>query len=281
MPNLCSSSATMTRVRRPTGSRTSSARAISFSRCRTRAWTSTSRSIANWCGFRAQSGIPLVATNDCHYLTRADARAQEVLHVHPDRQDHVGCASHALRHRPILFQDRRGDGAGIRRTAGSADAHRGHCRALQSPHRAGAQLVPGVSRCPRATPSTAISSVSSREGFAERLPRLEEARQAGTSAAAAGRIRAAPVERDQDDQADALCRLFLDRLGLHPLRARAEHPGGPGPRLGGGQPGQLRAAHHRRRSARNTTCSSSASSIPSAFRCRISTSISACGGAAK
>src|SRR5579864_7023461 len=26
-----------------------------------------------------ESGIPLVATNDCHYLTRADARAQEVL----------------------------------------------------------------------------------------------------------------------------------------------------------------------------------------------------------
>jgi DNA polymerase III subunit alpha len=27
----------------------------------------------------AESGIPLVATNDCHYLTRADSRAQEVL----------------------------------------------------------------------------------------------------------------------------------------------------------------------------------------------------------
>src|SRR6202521_3378984 len=26
-----------------------------------------------------ESGIPLVATNDCHYLTRADARAQEIL----------------------------------------------------------------------------------------------------------------------------------------------------------------------------------------------------------
>ena len=26
-----------------------------------------------------ETGIPLVATNDCHYLTQADARAQEVL----------------------------------------------------------------------------------------------------------------------------------------------------------------------------------------------------------
>src|SRR6185312_5704061 len=26
-----------------------------------------------------ESGIPLVATNDCHYLTRADSHAQEVL----------------------------------------------------------------------------------------------------------------------------------------------------------------------------------------------------------
>jgi len=27
----------------------------------------------------ARTGIPLVATNDCHYLDRQDARAQEIL----------------------------------------------------------------------------------------------------------------------------------------------------------------------------------------------------------
>ncbi|MCK7471548.1 MAG: hypothetical protein MZU95_12835 [Desulfomicrobium escambiense] len=58
--------------------------------------------------------------------------------------------------------------------------------------------------------------------------------------------------------------LLPDRLGLHPLRAGAGHPGGPGPRLGRRQPRRPTPAHHRRRPARSTTCSSSASSTPSA-----------------
>ncbi len=53
--------------------------AISSSKFRTRAWTSTSASIETSCALARETGIPLVATNDCHYLTRADAHAQEVL----------------------------------------------------------------------------------------------------------------------------------------------------------------------------------------------------------
>ena len=71
----------------------------------------------------------------------------------------------------------------------------------------------------------------------------------GRLAPAARRIRAAPLQRNQDDQADALRRLLPDRLGLHPLLARPEYSGRPGPRFGRRKPGQLRAAHHRRRPA--------------------------------
>ena len=50
-----------------------------------------------------ESGIPLVATNDCHYLTQADARAQEVLMCIQTGQNDVGPAADAFRHRPVLF----------------------------------------------------------------------------------------------------------------------------------------------------------------------------------
>ena len=43
-----------------------------------------------------ETGIPLVVTNDCHYLNREDAGGAGGAHVHPDRQDPVrtkpGCA---------------------------------------------------------------------------------------------------------------------------------------------------------------------------------------------
>ena len=64
-----------------------------------------------------------------------------------------------------------------------------------------------------------------REGFAERVPFLEEARQAGLAAAAARGIREAAFRRNQDDHEDALRRLLPDRLGFHPLCARAGHSG--------------------------------------------------------
>ena len=78
-----------------------------------------------------ESGIPLVATNDCHYLTHADARAQEVLLCIQTGKTMSRRAPHEIRHRPVLFQDRGRNGAGVRRTSRGAGAHRGHRRALQ------------------------------------------------------------------------------------------------------------------------------------------------------
>ena len=68
-----------TRAVTPTGCRIFSARGIFSSRCRTKASKSKAASIAISCTLSRETGIPLVATNDCHYLTQSDSHAQEVL----------------------------------------------------------------------------------------------------------------------------------------------------------------------------------------------------------
>ena len=53
-----------------------------------------------------ESGIPLVATNDCHYLTRSDAHAQEVLMCIQTGKTMSDSAADEVRDRSVLFQDR-------------------------------------------------------------------------------------------------------------------------------------------------------------------------------
>jgi DNA polymerase-3 subunit alpha len=67
-----------------------------------------------------------------------------------------------------------------------------------------------------------------RDGFQQRLPRLQQL-------AAAGRLRHTIDEyerrlrlRARDGEADEVSRVLPDRLGFHPLRARAGIPVGPG-----------------------------------------------------
>ena len=120
-----------------------------------------------------------------------------------------------------------------------------------------------------------------RQGFEKRRPRLEAMRTAGA------------LKHDLAEYAERLDReirmiqqmkfsgYFLDRLGLHPLRQIERHSGGPGPRVGGRQPGQLLDGDHRYRSAASTGCCSSASSIRSASACRISISTSTPAAAAR
>ena len=55
-------------------------------------------------------GLPLVATNDCHYLHRDDAKAHEVLLCIQTGKTHGRRIAMALRYRRALRQDARGDG---------------------------------------------------------------------------------------------------------------------------------------------------------------------------
>ena len=63
----------------PTNTRTCSAPRISSSNCRITAWSPTRKVLPLVHRFAADTGIPLVATNDSHYLSKSDARAHEIL----------------------------------------------------------------------------------------------------------------------------------------------------------------------------------------------------------
>ncbi len=82
-----------------------------------------------------------------------------------------------------------------------------------------------------------------------------------------------------DHRADEVSRLLPDRCRLHQMGKGARHSGRAGPRFGRRFAGRLGADDHRYRSACAFRCCSSASSIPNACRCRISTSTSARTGA--
>ena len=64
-----------------------------------------------------ETGIPLVATNDCHYLTRSDSHAQEVLMCIQTGKTMSDTPADEIPHRPVLFQDGRRNGAGVSRIA--------------------------------------------------------------------------------------------------------------------------------------------------------------------
>ena len=75
-----------------------------------------------------------------------------------------------------------------------------------------------------------------RRGFQTRLPQLQDLAAARHAEAHHRRVRAAAVLRNRHDQEDEVPGLLHDRVGLHPLRARAGHPGRSGPRLRRRQP---------------------------------------------
>ena len=130
----------------------------------------------------------------------------------------------ALSRRPVLPEDRRRDGADLRgRVPRGHQQHRAHRRALQRRPERRPRTTCRTSTCPRASRSTATSSTSCARGFAERLERLRTLAVGGIAPPHHRGVRAAARVRDRDDQADAVPGLLPDRLGLHPLRARAGH----------------------------------------------------------
>ena len=127
---------------------------------------------------------------------------------------------------------------------------------------------PRCSRTPRASRRCATSSrpqqapapLRSAGGHDARvLPRRPRARRprrpAARDACARAASRSRPVpraagERARDDLQDGFCRVLPDRLGLHRLRAQADHSRRARPRLRRRLARRVRAAHHRHRSDR-------------------------------
>ena len=63
----------------------------------------------------SETGIPLVATNDAHYIGKDDARAQDIPHLHPDGQDRPGREADADVDAGAVPQEPRRDDAALRR----------------------------------------------------------------------------------------------------------------------------------------------------------------------
>ncbi len=88
-----------------------------------------------------ETGIPLVATNDCHYLSHADARAQEVLLCIQTGKTMSDTHRMKFATDQFFFKTAAGNGAGVRRNSGGAGAHGGDCRPVQRKDRCDAEFV--------------------------------------------------------------------------------------------------------------------------------------------
>ena len=194
--------------------------------------------------------LPLVCTNDVHYLRETDAHPHDILLCIGTGKAFSDPEAAAVRSHAVLPED------GRRRWRRSSRTFpRRWPNTVRIAERCDVRLAEGENFLPNfdvPAPFTLDEYFEHvvREGFEQRLPRLQAAGVDGRAAPHDRRVRAAALVRDRDDQADEVPGLLPDRLGLHPLRARAGHSGRARARVGGRQPGGLLPADHRRRSAR-------------------------------
>ncbi len=165
--------------------------------------------------------------------------------LHPDRQDARRRIAMALRHRRALRQDAGRDGQGVRRRVRRVPQHDGDRAAGR--FRIRVRQVPFPDLPGRAARRSRPGAGSARDGGAgsaacgvARAPR--RIRRGALLRASRPRVAGHPR--------DGLFGLHADRRRLHRLRAQPGHPGRTGPRLGGRQPGLLRAQDNRGRSDR-------------------------------
>jgi DNA polymerase-3 subunit alpha len=131
-------------------------------------------------------GIPLLATNDCHYLTRED-RAPTRSALHPDREDAERPVALEVRHRPALREGHRRPARGVQ---GRPEAIE---NTLQVAKRCDLELKSHDYEFPAYRPTRArrSSSASTRR----RVPGLEERLAAGLRRRARARSPARPRSR--------------------------------------------------------------------------------------
>ena len=186
-------------------------------------------STAGWRRWPRTSGLSLVATNDVHYLRHGD-------HVPHDILLCIGTARNVndrdrLRYHGDQFYLKTGDE--MVQTFGGEFPE-----AISNTVRIAERCNVDLSGTENHLPNFDVPEGFTLDGYFEHIVREGFCRTARTAAHAGRRrlapphdrgVRAAALVRDRDDQADAVPGLFPDRLGLHPLRARAGHRrSGPG-----------------------------------------------------
>ena len=102
-----------------------------------------------------KTGIPLVATNDCHYLNKADARAHEILMCVQQKKTIHDEKRHAPPQRRLLREDAGGDGRLLQaHPRGDGERRAASASCATSTFDLGKTLPAARSTCPTATTPT-------------------------------------------------------------------------------------------------------------------------------
>ena len=163
------------RSKRRRSSATSWGTATSSSRCSTRASRSSWSSTRDWLPIARELNMPLVATNDVHYLTHGDHHPHDILLCIGTGKTVNDRDRLALSRRSVLPEDRGGDGA--RCSARCPTRWRTRCAlpsAATSTSRADKNYLPNFAVPAPYTLNDYFEHVV-REGFVQRLVSLEGA----------------------------------------------------------------------------------------------------------
>ena len=166
-----------------------------------------------------ETGIPLVATNDAHYMRKSDARAHEILLCIQTGKTMSDPSRMRFEYPEFYLKTRDEMLAVFSEFEDALDLP------LEIAQRCQVKLEKVKEPFPRFdvpaghTTDTYFEYVA-RQGFERRRPRLEALRAGRRSEARPRRIHGAPGSRNPHDPADEVLRLLSDRLGLHPLSPR-------------------------------------------------------------
>ncbi len=194
-------------------------------------------------------GLPLICTNDVHYLQAADAHPHDILLC-------IGTAKAFSDPKRLRYDAKQ---FFLKTAEEMAEVFKDYPDALAQTmriaERCNVRIAEGENFLPDFdVPIGLHGRHLLRESGARRLrapaAAAQAARARGHAAPHHRRVRAAPDLRARHDQDDEVPGILPHRLGLHPARAREGDSGRPRARLGGRQPGRLLHADHRRRSDR-------------------------------
>ena len=203
--------------------------------------------------------VPVIASNDAHFLKADDHQAHDVLlciglgkdFSDPNRMKYDG---------QLYFKNQRRDGRALSRPPGRAGEHAAHRGRVQL------ELSQGLPR-PRLSRGGRGLRLRERDAAARGCGRARSKHYApeGDAGGHAIRRRVLPAGDHRPGGVRAgghhlaqLLRLLPDHGRLHPLGARARHPRGAGARLGGGVASWRTAWGSRTAAPSSSTCCSSA-----------------------
>ena len=189
-------------------------------------------------------GLPLVCTNDVHYLRRTDQHPHDVLLCIGTGKS-LSDEKRLKYHGDQFFLKTPDEMFSVFGDYPEALAEHGPDRRTvrrAHPERAGA---PAEFRGARGAHSRFVLRTKVREGFDARIARLEARGERRRPVSDYEARLASEIEHHQTDEVPGV---LPDRLGLHPARARAGDSRRSRPRVGLGQPGGVLTEDHGRRS---------------------------------